>query len=123
MLQLTSTSRAGLVGLADSVPYYPITPDIRLPCASGGSARIVNDLVEAFAGRADVEVSTLDGVRIAWPDGWGLVRPSVTEPLITLRFEGRTAERLTEIMAAVVAGSAELGRLMAAHGVLSAGPS
>jgi phosphomannomutase/phosphoglucomutase len=83
----------------------------------------VNDLVEAFAGRANVEVSTLDGVRIAWPDGWGLVRPSVTEPLITLRFEGCTEERLTEIMAAVVAGSAELGRLMATHSALPTGPS
>jgi phosphomannomutase/phosphoglucomutase len=118
MLQLTSQSGTGLAALADGVPQYPITPDIRLPCSPDESTRIMHDLLDAFDGRARVEVSRLDGVRIAWPDGWGLARPSVTEPLITLRFEGRTEERLAEIVAVVVAGSADLARLMTAHGAL-----
>jgi phosphomannomutase/phosphoglucomutase len=120
MLQLTSESGTGLAALADSVPQYPITPDIRLPCSPDESTRIVHDLLEAFDRRAGVEVSTLDGVRVAWPDGWGLARPSVTEPLITLRFEGRTEERLAEIVAAAVAGSTDLARLMVAHDALPA---
>jgi len=108
--RLAPARRRGLAALADTVPRYPVTPDIRLPCSPCEAQAIVQELIAAFAGAPDCEVSTLDGVRIAWPDGWALVRPSVTEPLITLRFEAHTLDRLAEIQRMVFASSAWLAR-------------
>ena len=100
----------GLAALVDTAPRYPVTPDIRLPCPIRDAEAIVQELIAAFADAPGCEVSTLDGVRIAWPDGWALIRPSVTEPLITLRFEAHTPERLAEIQRVVVASSTGLAR-------------
>ncbi|NLF02138.1 MAG: hypothetical protein GX601_14290 [Anaerolineales bacterium] len=121
MLQLVAESGVDLATLVDGVPRYPITPDTRLPCASEDAERIVRELAQAFAGRPEVTVSTLDGVRIAWADGWALARPSVTEPLITLRFEGHDEERLRAIVAATLAESPDLQRLMATHSTATEG--
>jgi phosphomannomutase/phosphoglucomutase len=44
---------------------------------------------------------TVDGVRVVFPDGWGLVRASNTQPLLVLRFEAKTPERLAELQALV----------------------
>lgn len=116
MLQIIGEDRS-LAGLADTVPRYPNTPDIRVPCPTGEAEAIVTELAQAFADEPQCEISTLDGVRIAWPDGWGLVRPSVTEPLITMRFEAHTEARLPEIREAVAARSPRLRKLVAASGL------
>jgi len=62
------------------------------PDPSGGSA-----LREAL--NAGAKISTIDGVRIDWADGFGLIRASNTTPVLVLRFEGRTPEALTRIQA------------------------
>jgi phosphomannomutase/phosphoglucomutase len=112
MLQIISGDGRGLAVLADTVPKYPITPDIRIPCPPAEAQSIVQELISAFSQEPDCEISTLDGVRIAWPDGWALVRASVTEPLITLRFEAHNERRLAQIQELVVARSARLRQLM-----------
>ena len=93
----------------DTVPAYPITPDLRLPCPNDLARRILDELLAAFQ---DYPVSTLDGVRIQFPDGWGLARISVTEPLITLRFEARTEKDLAEIQRTVRSASPLLDQVM-----------
>jgi len=65
------------------MPRYAITPDVRVPYDRGGGESRLDEL----AAGADGEVLRLDGVRVAWPDGWALARVSVTEPLLTFRFE------------------------------------
>jgi phosphomannomutase/phosphoglucomutase len=112
MLQIVAEDGQGLAAPADTVPRYPITPDIRLPCPFEKAQAIVRALEQAFARDTGCEVSTLDGVRIAWPDGWALIRPSVTEPLITLRFEAHSQERLAQIQEMVIAQSPGLQKLM-----------
>ena len=52
----------------------------------------------------------MDGVRVLFPDGWGLVRASNTQPLLVLRFEAQTPERLAEIQSAITAKVDELKR-------------
>jgi phosphomannomutase/phosphoglucomutase len=47
--------------------------------------------------RKDYPIVDVDGVRVIFPDGWGLVRASNTQPVLVLRFEARSAERLQEI--------------------------
>ena len=72
-----------LSAVVDAMPRYAITPDVRVPYGRGdGESRL-----DELAAGADGEVLRLDGVRVAWPDGWALARVSVTEPLLTFRFE------------------------------------
>ena len=56
---------------------------------------IVKRVVNRFA--KEFDVSTVDGVRIRFPDGWGLVRASNTQPILVTRYEARTRGRLREI--------------------------
>jgi phosphomannomutase/phosphoglucomutase len=116
MLHILAEEGRGLAALADTVPRYPITPDIRLPCPPEETQIIVQELERSFAQETGCEISTLDGVRIAWPDGWALIRPSVTEPLITLRFEAHSERRLAHIQEVVVARSPHLKKLMKSVG-------
>ncbi|MBM4030331.1 MAG: phosphomannomutase/phosphoglucomutase [Planctomycetes bacterium] len=84
-----------LSALVDAMPRYATTPDIRVPYAAGDGPARLDQLAAAATG----EVTRLDGVRVAYPDGWALARCSVTEPLLTFRFEAfdgsprRIAER------------------------------
>jgi len=94
LLELLESESRSLAQLLEEVPRYPITPDIRLPCPADEADLILEKLAEAFAG---YPVLRLDGVRIDLGDGWALARRSVTEALVTLRFEARTGPRLAEI--------------------------
>ena len=78
-------------------PRYAITPDLRLPCPADRSRALIVEIADRFSREKGCEVSMLDGVRVTWADGWALARTSVTEPLITLRFEAHTQPRLAEI--------------------------
>lgn len=99
-----------LSALLQNLPDYPITPDIRLPVAEGEAKKILTELKEGLAGRANL--TFLDGVRAEFDDGWGLARQSVTEPLLTLRFEGKDRHALHRIMNCFVNAAPELaGRL------------
>jgi phosphomannomutase/phosphoglucomutase len=86
--------------LAKQVPQYVSTPDIRVPCYPDLA------LFDSIAAAFPVEqVSRLDGVRVIFSDGWALARPSVTEPAVTLRFEGRNREALRNIIRQFLAPS------------------
>jgi phosphomannomutase/phosphoglucomutase len=111
MARIVSESGSPLSMLVDSVPRYPITPDLRLPCPPDRAQAIVREIERAFRDCASCQVSTLDGVRIAWPDGWALARVSVTEPIITLRFEARSERRLVEIQDTVLNRTPMLAQL------------
>ncbi len=89
-----------LAEIADSIPSYVSTAELRVPTADEDKFRIVDELVEAF--RAEHEVIDIDGVRVLFGDGWGLVRASNTQPAMVMRFEARTAERLEQIAEAVL---------------------
>ena len=82
-----------------SIPSYPITPDIRIPMEPAVVDQVLSALKAALAGEAIIREG--DGLRLEFVDGWGLVRRSVTEPLITLRFEGREEAALQRILSRV----------------------
>ncbi|MEO7712867.1 MAG: phosphomannomutase/phosphoglucomutase [Gemmatimonadaceae bacterium] len=82
--------------LAD-VPEYVSTPEIRVDCADSLKFDLVQRAVEHFRARHDV--IDVDGVRVLFGDGWGLIRASNTQPIIVMRFEARTPERLADIRA------------------------
>jgi phosphomannomutase len=64
---------------------------------------LVDQLVAKVAFPAPAVVNTIDGLRVDWPDGFGLVRASNTTPVLVLRFEGHTPEALERIQAAMLA--------------------
>jgi phosphomannomutase/phosphoglucomutase len=79
--------------LADLPPAYA-TPEIRLDCPDELKFRIAEKVREHFQGR--FETIDIDGVRIKFPEGWGLVRASNTQPVLVLRFEAQTQTQLAE---------------------------
>jgi len=101
MLDIVHAEGRSLAALSDSVPRYFITPDLRLPCSPEQANAALAALEATFRDKPACEVTTLDGVRVAFADGWALARPSVTEPLLTMRFEARSAARLEEIQRTV----------------------
>jgi phosphomannomutase len=80
----------------DALPASFATPELHVACAEGEAHRIAQELVQR-ARFPDAQVSTIDGVRVDWPDGFGLVRASNTTPVLTLRFEGETREAMQRI--------------------------
>jgi phosphomannomutase/phosphoglucomutase len=91
---LTHTDKKVSELLAD-VPKTFATPELRHDCPEDKKFEVVRRAQEWFASR--YEAVTVDGVRVVFPDGWGLVRASNTQPLLVLRFEAKTQERLDEI--------------------------
>jgi len=70
---------------------------------------MVEKAVEYF--KANYDVIDVDGVRILFGDGWGLVRASNTQPVIVMRFEARTEQRLSEIQELVTGKLREFGEI------------
>jgi len=81
----------------DGLPTSFSTPELNVKCAEGEPHRVVEQLVKKASFKAPAEVSTIDGVRVDWPDGFGLVRASNTTPVLVMRFEGQTQEALHRI--------------------------
>jgi phosphomannomutase len=81
----------------DSLPTSFSTPELNVKCAEGEPHAIVEQLKAAAKFGGDAQVSTIDGVRVDWPDGFGLIRASNTTPVLVLRFEGQTPEALHRI--------------------------
>jgi phosphomannomutase/phosphoglucomutase len=80
--------------LLGGVPESVSTPEIRVDCPDDVKFSIVEKMKEAFR---DYPVIDIDGVRINFPDGWGLIRASNTQPALVLRFEAKEAEALGRI--------------------------
>ncbi len=77
--------------LAD-VPAAVSTPEIRIDCPDDRKFAVVEEAARHFG--AKYPISRLDGVRITFPDGWGLLRASNTQPVLVLRFEAEREEAL-----------------------------
>jgi phosphomannomutase len=89
--------------LVAEFPWPAITPDLRIPFSGDSHA-----VLEAIAGGCGGEVTRLDGVRAQYGGGWALARASITEPAVTLRFEGRDWQRVQEIADRFLAAVPEL---------------
>lgn len=108
LLEIVAASRHGLAPLLADLPVTYATPELRVYCDDALKFGIVADAVKYFGAR--YPVLTIDGVRITYPDGWGLLRASNTQPVLVLRFEASTPERRD-------AHHAELMQWLASRGV------
>ncbi len=87
----------------EALPSSHATPELNVACAEGEPHRVVAELQRVARFDAPAEVSTVDGLRVDWPDGFGLIRASNTTPVLVLRFEGHTPEALQRIEAEMLA--------------------
>jgi phosphomannomutase/phosphoglucomutase len=95
LLEILSSTGKKISDLLSDVPITATTPEIRLACPDHIKFRVVERVTAYFKQHHDV--IDIDGVRVLFPDGWGLVRASNTQPALVLRFEAMTEERLVEI--------------------------
>jgi phosphomannomutase/phosphoglucomutase len=93
--------------LAD-VPPTSTTPEIRVDCPDERKFEVVQKTRDALR-RKGLPIFDLDGVRVTFPGGWGLVRASNTQPVLVLRFEADSPERLSQIRKEVENTLAEAG--------------
>jgi phosphomannomutase/phosphoglucomutase len=107
LLRFVAASGRTFAELVDSIPRYQATPEMRLACPEERKFEVVAALRAEFAAR--YRVIDIDGVRVEFGDGWGLARASNTQPVLVLRFEARTPERLAEIQAVFMEPLRRLG--------------
>jgi phosphomannomutase len=86
----------------DGLPTSFSTPELHVPCAEGEAHRVARQLA-SDARFPDAQVCTVDGLRVDWPDGFGLVRASNTTPVLTVRFEGHTQQAMQRIQGEMMA--------------------
>lgn len=87
----------------NALPTSHSTPELNVACAEGEPHALVERLVALARFESPAHVSTIDGIRVDWPDGFGLIRASNTTPVLVLRFEGHTVEALQRIESAMLA--------------------
>lgn len=99
MLEIVDQSAAPLSGMLSDLPNLVSTPEIRVDCPDEIKFNVVKRAVEAF--KKSYQVIDTDGARVIFDDGWGLIRASNTQPVLVMRFEAESQERLNEIQALV----------------------
>lgn len=95
LVELLSKTDKKLSGLLEDVPKTSITPEIRIDCPDDIKFQVVEKVKEEL--RKEYPIIDVDGVRVKFEDGWGLVRASNTQPVLVLRFEALTEKRVEEI--------------------------
>ncbi|MGD1026674.1 phosphomannomutase/phosphoglucomutase [Candidatus Binatus soli] len=97
ILEIISREGRGLGAILADLPASHVTPEIRIECPDDRKFDVVRRAADFF--RKHYEVIDIDGVRVNFADGWGLVRASNTQPALVTRFEATSEKRLAEIRA------------------------
>lgn len=87
----------------EALPNSVSTPELNVACAEGEPHALVAQLVALAQFDAPAVVNTIDGLRVDWPDGFGLIRASNTTPVLVLRFEGHSEVALARIQDTMLA--------------------
>jgi phosphomannomutase/phosphoglucomutase len=99
LLEILSRDRRPLSAYLSDLPPTYNTPEIRVDCPEEIKFQLIEKIKQILAG--EHRVIDIDGVRVVFPDGWGLVRASNTSPVIVLRFEAKSELRLQQIKALI----------------------
>lgn len=96
LLEILAATDKTIPELLEGVPPTYTTPEIRVPCADEKKFTVVEKATKWFKEKG-YQVIDVDGARIVFADGWGLVRASNTQPVLVLRYEAESPARLEEI--------------------------
>jgi len=112
LLEILGRSGTTVDALLADLPHTETTPEIRIDCADEGKFQVA-DLVRDRMRAEGRELIDIDGVRVRFPNGWGLLRASNTQPVLVMRFEADTPGHLAEyrklLEDAVASARAEVG--------------
>lgn len=97
LLRILSNAAEPLSVMLAGVPKYYSTAETRIPCPDQDKFRVTGELVKRFS--REYQVIDVDGLRVLFGDGWGLVRASNTQPVLVARCEAKTREGLQRISA------------------------
>ena len=103
MARLLAKSKKRLADWVREIGWPTITPDLRIPFSGD-----TNAVLERIASHCGGRIVRMDGVRAEYDDGWALARASITEPLMTFRFEGKDADSLRRIVEKFLASVPDL---------------
>jgi phosphomannomutase/phosphoglucomutase len=95
LLAIIARSGKTVAGMLADVPAYVTTPEIRIEVPEEIKFEVVGRAVRHF--REHHQVIDVDGARVLYEDGWGLIRASNTQPVLVARYEARSPERLAAI--------------------------
>ncbi len=93
--EIASDTPEPLSSLLVDLPHTESTPEIRVECEEDKKFKLVDETKSRLA--AQYKIIDIDGVRVDFGDSWGLVRASNTQPVLVLRFEASTSQRLQEV--------------------------
>jgi phosphomannomutase / phosphoglucomutase len=97
LLELLAAGRKPLSAHLASVPARPSTPELEIPSSDARKFDVIEKATRYFKDDLGLDVITIDGARIEFDDGWGLIRASNTSPKLVMRVEADTPKRVTEI--------------------------
>ncbi len=97
LLEYMSYQGGSFSTILATLPQFVTSPEIKAPCADDVKYQVVNRLVEEFKAEYGDRVNTINGARVSFDDGWGLVRASSNLPELVLIFEARTPDRMRAI--------------------------
>lgn len=108
LLEILSRTDKPLSALLSDVPKTFTTPEIRVDCPDDRKFDVVKKITAHFKQRH--QVIDIDGARVLFDDGWGLIRASNTQPALVLRFEAASEDRLTQIQTMMESVLADIQR-------------
>lgn len=95
-LEIISRSEQSIAQIFEDIPKLVATPEIVLSAPDELKFKMIDEMTESL--QSQYEVVTVDGARVVFDSGWGLVRASNTQPAVTLRFEAYTREQIVRYM-------------------------
>ena len=97
LIEILVQSKKSLAELLTVFPKKVTSPEFRLVCDEDKKQAIVEGVKELFYRKKNVQLLTIDGVRVTTDYGWGIVRASNTQPVLSIRFEGNTEQDLQHV--------------------------
>ena len=99
LIEIVSKSGRPLSSQLDGIPKMVSTPEIRIDCPDERKFDVVQRVAAHFRGK--YKTVDIDGVRVIFPEGWGLLRASNTQPVLVMRFEASNEQLLTQYRAEI----------------------
>ncbi|HJZ23003.1 MAG TPA: hypothetical protein VJ201_00960, partial [Candidatus Babeliales bacterium] len=97
LFELLIQSKKTLSQLLTVFPKKVTSPEFRLPCDEGNKYAMVQEMKGLFYQKKNVKILAIDGVRVTTDYGWGIIRASNTQPVLSIRFEANTEQDLQRV--------------------------
>ncbi len=97
LFELLEQEQGNLDDLVNIYPEMHTTPEYRIACPEDKRSEIINRVTDFFSRKQNAAILAIDGIRVTLPYGWGLLRASNTEPVLSMRFESPTLDGLERI--------------------------